>query len=194
MSMRRVAGVHMRASRHRIAALTNQEGRLLVPSLKSDHKRELQRRTIRSSTPAPTTKNTTDNATPATTAPTPRYKKRRSVHKDESPRSGLRPSHTLQGSRSHSDYGMVSHDQRLEEQRKLSDYGLLPPVVLPCVPLVGVQTTSSSSTTSPKSRSSRSSWKIENSPNRELPFPCLSGSTRFFLPEEKIAVHDFRQA
>ncbi|VDL76799.1 unnamed protein product [Nippostrongylus brasiliensis] len=43
--------------------------------------------------------------------------RRRSVHKDESPRSGLRPSHTLQGSRSHSDYGMVSHDQRLEEQR-----------------------------------------------------------------------------
>lgn len=43
--------------------------------------------------------------------------RRRSIHKDESPRSGLRPSHTLQGSRSHSDYGLVSHVQRLEEQR-----------------------------------------------------------------------------
>ncbi|KAK6032193.1 hypothetical protein OSTOST_01637 [Ostertagia ostertagi] len=33
--MRRVAGVHMRASRHRIVALTNQEGRRLAPSLKT---------------------------------------------------------------------------------------------------------------------------------------------------------------
>ncbi|VDO82289.1 unnamed protein product [Heligmosomoides polygyrus] len=39
--MRRVAGVHMRASRHRIAALTNQEGRRLAPSLRSNLKKGL---------------------------------------------------------------------------------------------------------------------------------------------------------
>ncbi|XGW33167.1 hypothetical protein V3C99_017562 [Haemonchus contortus] len=84
--------------------------------------------------------------------------RRRSIHKDESPRSGLRPCHTLQGSRSHSDYGLVSHVQRLEEQRKLSDYGLLPPVVLPCVPVPSISLLSSRSA-SPKPRSRRSSWK-----------------------------------
>ncbi|CAJ0609391.1 unnamed protein product [Cylicocyclus nassatus] len=102
--------------------------------------------------------------------------RRRSMFKDESPRSGLRPSHTLQGSRSRSDYGIVSHVQRLEEQRllvliwfvrapncvshssrKLSDYGLLPPVVLPCVQISTVSLASSSKSTNKIERGH--SWK-----------------------------------
>ncbi|ETN69180.1 hypothetical protein NECAME_15469 [Necator americanus] len=64
-------------------------------------------------------------STQDTTPPTPihpivRYKKRRSIYKDESPRSGLRPSHTLEGTRSRSDYGIVSQMQRMEEQRRVS--------------------------------------------------------------------------
>ncbi|EYB99622.1 hypothetical protein Y032_0121g962 [Ancylostoma ceylanicum] len=84
--------------------------------------------------------------------------RRRSVYKDESPRSGLRPSHTLQGTRSRSDYGIVSQVQRLEEQRKLSDYGLLPPVVLPCVQISTVSLPSPNSTPS-KIQRGRNSWK-----------------------------------
>ncbi|KAL6722613.1 hypothetical protein Aduo_017723 [Ancylostoma duodenale] len=41
--MRRATGVHMRASRHRIAALASQEGRKLAPSLKTEYRKELVR-------------------------------------------------------------------------------------------------------------------------------------------------------
>ncbi|KAL6722614.1 hypothetical protein Aduo_017724 [Ancylostoma duodenale] len=105
--------------------------------------------------------------------------RRRSVYKDESPRSGLRPSHTLQGTRSRSDYGIVSQVQRLEEQRKLSDYGLIPPVVLPCVQISTVSLPSPNSTPS-KIQRGRHSWKV-----------CLLTSISLTSPNMKYGVHTF---
>ncbi|KAF8353712.1 hypothetical protein PRIPAC_95335 [Pristionchus pacificus] len=52
------------------------------------------------------------------------------LRKNESPRSGLKPAHTL-GTRSASDYGLVTVGKLLAEQRKLSDFGLIPPVPAP---------------------------------------------------------------
>ncbi|GMT06001.1 hypothetical protein PENTCL1PPCAC_28175, partial [Pristionchus entomophagus] len=49
------------------------------------------------------------------------------LRKNESPRSGLKPSHTI-GTRSASDYGLVTVGKLLAEQRKLSDFGLIPAV------------------------------------------------------------------
>ncbi|KAK6766657.1 hypothetical protein RB195_026129 [Necator americanus] len=149
--MRRAAGVHMCASRHKISALSSQEGRKLPPSLKAEYRREYEKE-IKAS------RSTQDTTPPTPIHPIVRYKKRRSIYKDESPRSGLRPSHTLEGTRSRSDYGIVSQMQRMEEQRKLSDYGLLPPVVLPCVQISSVSLPSRSSTPSRFQRG-RHSWK-----------------------------------
>ncbi|KAK6766658.1 hypothetical protein RB195_026129 [Necator americanus] len=167
--MRRAAGVHMCASRHKISALSSQEGRKLPPSLKAEYRREYEKE-IKAS------RSTQDTTPPTPIHPIVRYKKRRSIYKDESPRSGLRPSHTLEGTRSRSDYGIVSQMQRMEEQRKLSDYGLLPPVVLPCVQISSVSLPSRSSTPSRFQRG-RHSWKNRfhwgfSSPNmRSAPVP-----------------------
>ncbi|XGW33166.1 hypothetical protein V3C99_017561 [Haemonchus contortus] len=75
--MRRVAGVHMRASRHRIVALTNQEGRRLAPSLRSAYRRGQMKSS--GDKPGPITTVTTNTtiivSTDTSKAPTPRFKK-----------------------------------------------------------------------------------------------------------------------
>ncbi|VDK69468.1 unnamed protein product [Cylicostephanus goldi] len=60
-SMRRAAGVHMRASRHRIIALTGQEQKKLAPSLKKGQRKELTQQIKAISAARDNTCNTVEN-------------------------------------------------------------------------------------------------------------------------------------
>ncbi|VDM53654.1 unnamed protein product [Angiostrongylus costaricensis] len=123
--MRCAAGVHMQASRQRTAIPAKQEYRRLTPSLRMSSEF--------TKNPVSVGAVSSDVVEPARVvrATIGSRRKRRSFCKDESPRSGLLPNHTLEGNRSRSDYGIVTNVQRLEEQLKLSDYGLLSPIAIP---------------------------------------------------------------
>uniref|UniRef100_A0A1I7WNL3 Uncharacterized protein n=1 Tax=Heterorhabditis bacteriophora TaxID=37862 RepID=A0A1I7WNL3_HETBA len=140
--MRRAAGVHVRSNKHRLGLLSNTaiEERRIPPSLRSDKKimtnangqvgnheyNQLDEKVL----PIMIVRRKVRHVFTHVLYCLFNKKTKRSTYNDESPRSGLRPSYTLTGTRSSSDYGIVTLTQRLAEQRKLSDYGVLPPVLV----------------------------------------------------------------
>eukprot|EP00081_Caenorhabditis_elegans_P025469 NP_508637.2 Uncharacterized protein CELE_C02F12.9 [Caenorhabditis elegans] len=126
--MRRAAGSHIRSNRQKLALLqrTTLEDRRIAPSLKANHVKKILRKHEQSQKPvepdhSPRTNLVVDR--PPVTRHTPR---RRSLPKEESPRSGLKPHDTL-GADDRRQSACSIAERRIEEHRKYSSYGIEAP-------------------------------------------------------------------
>ncbi|EFO82382.1 hypothetical protein GCK72_024151 [Caenorhabditis remanei] len=127
--MRRAAGSHIRTNRQKLALLqrTTLEARNIAPSLRSNHvrkilKREQAQKPAEQTHVPPHFSLVVDR--PPTTRHTPR---RRSLPKEESPRSGLKPHDTL-GVDDRRQSACSIAERRIEEHRKYSSYGVESPI------------------------------------------------------------------